>query len=65
MQFAWRTRLVVGSIAVVLEAQAGRWPSPIVIAVFIALSYLMPWSRREWRRYAETVQYRCTARRGV
>lgn len=45
VQFAWRTRFVVGSIAVVLEAQAGRWPSPIVIAGFIALSYLMPYCR--------------------
>jgi len=42
VQFAWRTRLVVGTIAVILETQAGRWPSPIVIGVFIALSYLMP-----------------------
>lgn len=45
VQFAWRTRIVVGMIAVVLEAQAGRWPSPIVIAGFIALSYLMPYCR--------------------
>lgn len=50
VQFAWRTRLVVGSIAVVLEAQAGRWPSPIVIAVFIALSYLIPCWRGAYER---------------
>jgi hypothetical protein len=48
VQFAWRTRIVVGSIAVVLEAQAGRWPSPIVIAGFLALSYLMPSCRGAW-----------------
>ncbi|WP_454228158.1 hypothetical protein [Propioniciclava flava] len=41
-RFAWQTRFVVGAIAVVLEAQAGRWPSPIVIALFVAVSYLMP-----------------------
>lgn len=45
VRFAWRTRLLVGTIAVVLEAHAGRWPSPIVIAAFIALSYLMPKAR--------------------
>lgn len=45
-RLAWETRLVTASIAVVLEAQAGRWPSPIVIAVFTALSYLLP----RWRR---------------
>lgn len=48
--FAWRTRIVVGTIAVVLELQAGRWPSPIVIAVFVALSYLMPYCRSAWER---------------
>lgn len=48
VQFAWRTRAVVGTIAVVLEAQAGRWPSPIIIGVFIVLSYLMPHWRRRW-----------------
>lgn len=42
VHFAWSTRLFVGTIAVVLEAQAGRWPSPIVIAAFIVLSYLTP-----------------------
>lgn len=49
--FAWRTRAVVGTIAVVLEAQAGRWPSPIIIGVFIALSYLTPRWRRSWCRH--------------
>ena len=48
VQFAWRTRLVVGTIAVILEAQAGRWPSPIIIAAFIALSYLLPQWRQSW-----------------
>ena len=51
VQFAWRTRFVVGTIAVVLEAQAGRWPSPLVIAVFLALSYLMPYCRGAWERW--------------
>ena len=50
VQFAWRTRFVVGTLAVVLEAQAGRWPSPVVIAAFIALSYLMPACHEAWGR---------------
>ena len=50
VQFAWRTRIIVGTIAVVLEAEAGRWPSPIVIVGFITLSYLMPLWRRAWDR---------------
>ena len=51
VQFAWRTRLVVGTIAVILEAQAGRWPSPIIIATFIGLSYLLPRWQEAWQRH--------------
>ena len=51
VQLAWRTRIIVGTIAVVHEIQAGRWPSPIVIAWFIALSYLMPRWRHAWHRH--------------
>lgn len=50
VQFAWQTRYVVGTIAVVLEAHAGRWPSPIIIATFITLTYLMPRWGRAWER---------------
>ena len=50
VQLAWRTRAIVGTIAVVLEAQAGRWPSPIILGVFIILSYLMPYCRAAWGR---------------
>ena len=49
-RFAWQSRWVVATIAVILEAQAGRWPSPIVIAGFTALSYLMPAYRRALHR---------------
>ena len=65
VQLAWRTRAVVGTIAVVLEAQAGRWPSPIVIAGFIVLSYLMPYCRRAWeQRFTEAADL-CVANRAV
>lgn len=50
VQFAWRTRIIVGTIAVILEAQAGRWPSPVVIAAFLTFSYLMPYCRGAWDR---------------
>lgn len=49
--FAWQTRFIVGGIAVVLETQAGRWPAPIVIGVFIALSYVMPRWGSSWEEH--------------
>ncbi len=61
VHFAWRTRIVVGTLAVVLEAQAGRWPSPIVIAGFITPSYLMPCCRGGWDRFLSPSD-RCTIR---
>lgn len=51
VQFAWRTRFLVGTIAVVLEARAGRWPSPIIIATFVILSYLMPLWHASWEKH--------------
>ncbi len=54
VQFAWQTRFVVGTIAVILEAQAGHWPLPIVIAAFITISYLMPKARQAWHHHINT-----------
>ena len=51
VSFAWNVRLVVGTLAVVLEAQAGRWPSSITIAVVLALTYLMPLASRAWEQH--------------
>lgn len=57
LQFAWRIRIVVGAIAVVLETQAGRWPSAMVIGIVLVLSYLMPRWQHSWARDLErTVQ---------
>ena len=53
VQFAWRTRIIVGTIAVALETPAGRWPSPIIIAGFIALSYMLPRWRCWWREHLD------------
>ena len=51
VQFAWRIRIVVCTIAVILETQAGRWPLAIVIGAIIALSYVLPRSRSAWDCY--------------
>ena len=50
-RFAWQTRVIVGAIAVVLETQGGRWPSALIIAAFIALTYLIPPWGRAWERH--------------
>jgi len=51
--FAWQTRIIVGAIAVVLETQAGRWPSAIIVAAFIGLTYLIPPWGRAWDRHLD------------
>ena len=57
VQLAWRTRFVVGTLAVVLEAQHGRWPSPVVIAAFLVLSYAMPRARHSWQCHLEQMAH--------
>lgn len=46
--FAWRIRFVVAAVAVVQSVAAGRPASAVVVAVFIALTYLAPRWRRQW-----------------
>ena len=46
--FAWRIRFVVSTIAVVQSVAEGRTTSGVVVAVFIALTYLTPWWQRQW-----------------
>lgn len=48
VQFAWRTRFIVGTIAVVIETQEGRVLSAIIVATFISLTYFMPLAQRAW-----------------
>jgi hypothetical protein len=50
-RFAWHTRVMVGAIAVVLETQARHRPSALIIAAFIALTYLIPHWGRAWERH--------------
>lgn len=52
-RFAWQTRLIVGAISVVLETQAGRWPSAIIAAAFIVFTYLLPLWGRAWERHLD------------
>ena len=65
VQFAWQVRFIVGSIAVVLEAQAGRWPSSTIIATFNALSYLMPHWRGSWEQQLTNAADRYVLQAGV
>lgn len=64
-RFAWKTRFIVGAIAVVLEAEAGRWPSPIIITVFIGLSYLVPRWRRLWEHQLDQAAERYLRQAGL
>lgn len=48
VQFAWRTRFIVGTIAVVIETQEGRVLSGIIIGTFISLTYVMSLAQRAW-----------------
>jgi hypothetical protein len=52
-RLAWQTRIIVGAIAVVQETHAGRWPSALIIAAFIALTYSIPPWRRAWERHLD------------
>lgn len=57
VQFAWRTRFVVGTIAVAIETQEGRVMSAITIATFILLTYAMPLAQHAWEiRLAEQTE---------
>jgi len=45
--FAWKVRFVVSSVAVVQSVNEGRAASGVIVAVFIALTYLTPrWHRQ-------------------
>jgi hypothetical protein len=46
--FAWRIRFVVAAVAVAQSVADGRSPGGVVVAVFIALTYLAPRWQRNW-----------------
>jgi len=47
-QFAWRIRFVVATVAVAQSVADGRSAAGVVVAVFIALTYLAPRWQRQW-----------------
>lgn len=53
VEFAWKVRFVVATIAVVQSVAEHRAASGAVIAVFIALTYLVPRWRRAWLQQVE------------
>jgi hypothetical protein len=52
-QFAWRIRFVVASVAVAQAASDGRIVAGVVVAVFIALTYLALRWQRQWDRRSQ------------
>jgi hypothetical protein len=47
-EFAWRIRFVVATVAVAQSLPDGRIAGGVVVAVFIALTYLAPRWQRQW-----------------
>jgi hypothetical protein len=47
-RFAWRIRFVVAAVAVAQSVADGRIAGGVVVAVFIALTYLAPRWQRQW-----------------
>lgn len=47
-RFAWRIRFVVAAVAVAQSAADGRIAAGLVVAIFIALTYLVPQWQRRW-----------------
>jgi hypothetical protein len=52
-QFAWRIRLVVATVAAAQSVADGRIAAGVVVAVFIALTYLAPRLQRQWDRRSQ------------
>jgi len=47
-RFAWRIRFVVAGVAVAQSVTDGRIAAGVVVALFIALTYLAPRWQRQW-----------------
>ncbi len=61
-QFAWRIRFVVAAVAVAQAVADGRIAAGVVVAVFIALTYLAPWWHRQWEMRSQDDADRFVAR---
>lgn len=51
--FAWRVRPIITGIAIIQSVADGRWPSAVIVAVVIGLTYLLPWTLHHQRRVVE------------
>jgi len=63
-RFAWRIRLVVAAVAVAQSATDGRIAAGVVVALFIALTYLVPWWQCQWDVRSEHDSDRFVAEHG-
>jgi len=52
-RFAWRIRFVVATVAAAQSVADGRIAAGVVVAVFIALTYLAPRWQRQWDRRSQ------------
>jgi hypothetical protein len=52
-QFAWRIRFVVATVAAAQSVADGRIAAGVVVAVFIALTYLAPRWQHQWDRRSQ------------
>jgi hypothetical protein len=52
-QFAWRIRFVVAAAAAAQSVADGRIAAGVVVALFIALTYLAPRWQRQWDRRSQ------------
>ena len=52
-QFAWRIRFVVAAVAVAQAVVDGRILGGVIVAIFIALTYLDPRWKRHWDRRSQ------------
>jgi hypothetical protein len=64
-RFAWRIRFVVGAVAVAQSVVDGRITAGVVLAVFIALTYLAPRWKRQWNVRSEDESDRFVADHGL
>jgi hypothetical protein len=52
-RFAWRVRFVVAAVAVAQSVADGRITAGVVVAMFIALTYLAPRWQRQWDTHSQ------------
>jgi hypothetical protein len=64
-QFAWRIRFVVAAVAVVQSVADRRIAAGVVVAVFIALSYMAPRWQHEWDERSQDDTDRFVADHGL